>query len=121
MALLLRFDDSVDTDHPLYARYAGIAAGTAGPCPDCDRDGVVYSVERATLAQNQRCPACGYRWQYRFDATGRLTEVRELSGDRLDLLAPSPRDVGEVLDLRDEHAAPEVSPSTGRWWRRSHA
>lgn len=121
MALLLRFDDSVDIDHPLYARFADVTAGTAGPCPECDRDGVVYSVERATFAQNQRCPGCGYRWQFRFDPSGRITEVRELSGDRLDLLAPSPLEVGDVLDLRDDRDPAGSGRTIGRWWRRSHA
>ena len=114
----LRFDDTVDIDDPLYARYAQAAPGSAGRCPACDEVGVVYSVERATRAQNQRCPACGSRWQYRFDPDGRITEARELFGDRLDLLAPSPEAVGEVLDLRDDRAVSEVR-RPGRWWRRS--
>lgn len=114
----LRFDDTVDIADPVYARYAEATPGSAGPCPACGGDGVVYSVERATRAQNQRCPACGSRWQYRFDPDGRITEVRELFGERLDLLAPSPEEVGDVLDLREDGRAEEVR-RPGRWWRRS--
>ncbi len=113
----LRFDDTVDIDDPLYARFAHVSPGSAGRCPECDAVGVVYSVERATFAQNQRCPGCGYRWQYRFEPDGRIAEVRELAGDRLDLLAPSPEDVGDVLDLREDRGTDDARRT--RWWRRS--
>lgn len=116
--MLVRFDDTVDIDDPLYARYVHVLAGDAGRCPECDGIGVVYSVERATHVQNQHCPSCGYRWQYRFGPAGRIREVRELAGRRLDLLAPSPRDV-DVLDLRDEPVAAELPRSGRGWWRRS--
>ena len=119
MSTLLRFDDAVDVAHPLYERYADVSAGFAGCCPTCAGEGVIDSVEPATRVQNQRCPACGYRWQYRFRPDGRIGEVRELGVRRLDLLAPAPQDVGAVLDLRDDaDAAP--APRSGRgWWRRS--
>lgn len=116
--MLLRFDDTVDIDDPLYARYAGATAGAAGLCPECDDRGVVYSVERPTFVQNQRCPSCGYRWQYRFDPSGRIVEVRELAGQRLDLLAPAPQDV-DVLDLREEPVAAAPARTGRAWWRRS--
>lgn len=116
--MLLRFDDTVDIDDPLYARYVGVTAGDAGPCPECDGAGVVYSVERPTYVQNQHCVGCGYRWQYRFDPSGRMVEVRELAGRRLDLLAPSAHDV-DVLDLRDGPVAAEPSRPGRGWWRRS--
>ena len=115
----LRFDDHAAVDHPWYARFATVVAGTPGRCPHCDAAGVVESVERATHVQNQGCSACGYRWQYRFDPDGRILEVRELGGRRLDLLAPAPEDVGAVLDLRDEHAgAPDGRAPARSWWRR---
>lgn len=115
----LRFDDPVAVDHPLYERYAIVAAGTAGRCPECGDTGVIDSVERATHVQNQRCSGCGYRWQYRFESDGRIAEMRELAGRRLDLLAPPPEDVGSVLDLRDDRAGAHVAHSAGRgWWRR---
>lgn len=114
----LRFDDSVDIDDPLYARYVHLMPGDAGRCPECDDIGIVSSVERPTHVQNQGCRSCGFRWQYRFDPTGRITEVRELAGRRLDLLAPSAGDV-DILDLRDEPIAAEPSRSGRGWWRRS--
>lgn len=119
MIVLLRLDDASDVDHPLYARCAALTPGTAGDCPECDAPGVVHSAEQATRVQNQGCPACGYRWQYRFDATGRVTEIRELAGRRLDMLAPDPSDVGLVLDLRDgAEEDRHTAPSPARWWRR---
>ncbi len=117
MTTLLRFDDGDVVDHPLHDRYARVEAGSAGPCPECDVDGVIDSVEPATFVQNQRCPGCGYRWQYRFRPDGRIGEVRELGARRLDLLAPAPADVGAVLDLRDEVDA--AAPRARAWWRRS--
>lgn len=120
MTTLLRFDDADVVDHPLHDRYAGVEAGSAGPCPECDLDGVIDSVEPATFVQNQRCPGCGYRWQYRFRADGRIGEVRELGARRLDLLAPAPSDVGVILDLRDEVDA-AAAPRARAWWRRSSA
>lgn len=122
MTMLLRFDDTIDVDHPMYARYVTAEPGSPGPCPACDAAGVVESIERATHVQNQGCPACGYRWQYRFTAAGHILEVRELGRRRLDLLAPTPKDVKRVLDLRD--GGPEVGAdrTAGRsWWRRDTA
>ena len=116
MAVLLRFDDSVDTDHPLYARYASVAPGSPGSCPTCDAAGAVDSVEPATRVQNQCCSSCGFRWQYRFGPDGRISEVRELAGRRLDLLAPAPEQIGTILDLRDESA--DAEPAGRSWWRR---
>lgn len=119
MALHFRFDDTVAVDDPMRVRYALLAPGTPGPCPECEEAGRVDSADLATRVQNQCCPECGYRWQYRFAPDGRLLELRELPGRRLDLLSP-PRQEGVVVDLRTGPEPVEAAPgpASRSWWRR---
>lgn len=96
MTLVLRYGDPDAADHPHHARYANIALGSPGRCPECETFGRIDHEDLLGRWQNQHCPRCGTRWEYRFDEDGAIAEVVGLDVDaRADV----------VLDLRAPDAA----------------
>ena len=93
MRMRIRYDDENAVDHPLYERFATVVAGAPGRCPECETFGYIDHADRVRGVQAQHCRACGYRWEYEFDADGRIQEVREIAG-------PDRADADTVLDLR---------------------
>lgn len=59
-------------------RLAGIGPGVPGHCPSCDGLGYVDNLDIGHRFQIQHCKDCGHRWEYLFDAEGRVVGLTEL-------------------------------------------
>jgi len=102
----LRFDDPDAVDDPLFARYATITFGAPGRCPECDTFGQIEREDLFGHWQNQRCPSCGTRWQYRFDDAGAIQEVREVvPEEELDLRGAAAIRAIEAIEAAEAEAA----------------
>ena len=101
MGLTLRYDDPDAVDHPLYERFATVTPGAPGRCPACDAFGYIDHADLTRFVQSQHCRECGLRWEYDFDAEGRIAAVRGLPVPAVSgRPAPSARAEDGVLDLR---------------------
>lgn len=106
MALLLSYSDPAAADNPHHARYATITPGAPGRCPACDAFGYMDHLDPLGRFQRQHCRSCRCSWEYRFDDTGRISEVHgPKSLATIDLVAEGG---SGVIDLRN----PAPSPST---------
>lgn len=113
MTLGFRYDDVGAVDHPHYARYATITPGAPGRCPECDAFGYIDHADVPGQVQSQHCRPCGVCWEYRFDADGRILEVRELpaAGERSGTrVTYGRRATDAVLDLRAPRKPRSPSP-----------
>jgi hypothetical protein len=59
-------------------RLAAIGPGVPGRCPSCDGLGYIDAIDIGHRYQIQHCKDCGHRWEYLFDAGGRLVGLTEL-------------------------------------------
>jgi hypothetical protein len=75
MALLLSYSDPAAADNPHHARFATITPGAPGRCPACDAFGYMDHLDPLGRFQRQHCRSCRCTWEYRFDDTGRISEV----------------------------------------------
>ena len=59
-------------------RLATIGPGVPGRCPSCDGLGYIDTIDLGHRFQIQHCKDCGHRWEYLFDAGGRVVGLTEL-------------------------------------------
>ncbi|HEX4903720.1 MAG TPA: hypothetical protein VFV42_12960 [Acidimicrobiales bacterium] len=59
-------------------RLAAVGPGVPGRCPSCDGLGYIDTIDLGHRFQIQHCKDCGHRWEYLFDAEGRVVGLTEL-------------------------------------------
>lgn len=71
-------DPGADATPAVEDRLATIGPGVPGRCPACDGLGYIDSIDIGHRFQIQHCKDCGHRWEYLFDAEGRVVGLTEL-------------------------------------------